>query len=450
MSSTKLTVPEKKPGRGAWVLTLLPLNAGVQGFSTMVPLYILSLGGSVVDVALITTVYNFVLIPSSIFWGRMTDRLARRRFFFVVTCSGCTAIFILMFLIPYLGALAVLYAALGFVIGANSASTNLLVMETSEKKNWISSFSRLNLIANVGSIIGLAVGFVWTSALPLGAFLIFCGGATAVAILITYLRIPEPAIPLETAQLTFHPSGYFARIYHGMTVMVGHLVLSPPSAKEVLRALRATRAGAMTGRALLFLSTFLFTTSSALLNTSFTPFLSQSGVVYNEIFVVSLVNTVLQTGIYRWASDIINRFGGVRLGSYAVLVRAALYMVFAASALAFRGFPLFVVASVFYGLIGGVYAVWNSATSVTLMSNLGQVRQGNLLGGYAALGALGTVTGSLFTGYISYYQGYSTTFTTAAAVMLVSFFVLEASLKSFGYTKRQPKGPEETAPALAS
>jgi predicted MFS family arabinose efflux permease len=59
------------------------------------------------------------------------------------------------------------------------------------------------------------------------------------------------------------------------------------------------------------------------------------------------------------------------------------------------------------------------------------------LGGYAALGALGTVTGSLFTGYISYYQGYSTTFTVAAAIMLFSFFVLEAALKSMGYVNRQ-------------
>jgi MFS family permease len=173
-------------------------------------------------------------------------------------------------------------------------------------------------------------------------------------------------------------------------------------------------------------------------------------VVDNEIFAVSLINIVIQTGVYRWVGDIINRFGGVRIGSYAVLVRAGLYMVFAASALVFRGTPLFLVAAVFYGMIGVVYAFWNSATSVTLMSNLGQVKQGNVLGGYAALGALGTVVGSLFTGYISYFQGYSTTFTTAAAVMLVSFFVLEASLKSFGYTKRRSKDQGPAAPAPTS
>ena len=412
----------------------------------MVPLYILSLGGTVVDVALMTTLYNFVLIPSSIFWGRLTDRLARRRLFFVVTCAGCTAVFALMFLLPELSALAVLYAALGFVVSANSASINLLVMETSAKKDWISSFSRLNLIASAGSIVGLVVGFLWTSALPLEGFLLFCALATGAGVALSYSRIREPALPMELAQLSLRPWGYLARLYHGVTSLVGQLVLSPPSTREVAASLRALRSGAMTGRALLFVSTFLFTTSSALLNTSFTPFLSESGVVDNEVFAVSLINTVVQTGVYRWVGDFINRFGGVRLGSYALLVRAGLYMVFAVSALAFRGTPLFLVAAVFYAMVGVVYAVWNSSTSVMLMADLGPEKQGNVLGGYAALGALGTVTGSLFTGYISFYQGYSTTFATAAAVMLVAFFALEASLKSLGHTGRGDAVPGGPAP----
>ena len=68
-------------------------------------------------------------------------------------------------------------------------------------------------------------------------------------------------------------------------------------------------------------------------------------------------------------------------------------------------------------------------------------KQGNLLGGYAALSALGTVLGSLFTGYISLDLGYSTTFSMAAALMLVAFFVLEASLKSLGYLESDQGEP---------
>jgi MFS family permease len=114
------------------------------------------------------------------------------------------------------------------------------------------------------------------------------------------------------------------------------------------------------------------------------------------------------------------------------------------AALAYRGFGLFVVGTILFVVIGIAYAVWNASTSVMLFSNMGQARQGNLLGGYAALSNLGTVVGAFLTGYLSYYDGFATTFAMAAAVMLVSFFVLEASLRRFGYVKREgeKEGPK--------
>ena len=176
-----ITQPESAistKNRKSWVWSVLPLNVGVGGFGTMVPLYILYLGGNVVQVALITTLYNAVLIPASIFWGRMTDRLERRRVFFVIASAGTTAIFAAMFLLPNLSDLAALYGALGLVVTANAVAANLLVMETSEKRDWVASYSTLYLIVNLGTIIGVAVGVVWTSTLPLGPFLIFCAAAT--------------------------------------------------------------------------------------------------------------------------------------------------------------------------------------------------------------------------------------------------------------------------------
>jgi len=434
----------------SWAWSVLPLNAGVQGFTTMAPLYILFLGGSVVDVGLITTLYNFVLIPASIFWGSMTDRLARRRLFFIICCAGSTVTFFIMYLLPSLGALAALYGILAIVVSSNSTAANLLVMETSEKKSWISSYSRLAFISNIGAVLGLVVGFFWSSALPLGAFLLFCGAATAASLLLSFYLIPEPAIALEAAQLSFQPLGYASRIYHGMTLAVQHLIISPPSPKDILKFLRDTRAGAITGRGLLFLSTFFFMVASALLNTAYTPFLATYGVTDNEVFAVSLVNVIIQTFIYRGIGRIIVTFGGARAGSYAIIIRTSIYMLCAFSALAFRGTPLFLVSVVAYAVAGVAFTFWNSSTSVMLFSSLGQGRQGNVLGAYAALSNLGVVVGSLFTGYIAFYAGYSTSFALAAALMLVSFFILEVSLRTLGYTKGIDKGAEPRAAPPAS
>jgi MFS family permease len=431
--------PPDTPDKGrrpSWVWTVLPLNAGVQGFLTLVPLYILYLGGNVVQVALFTTFYNAVLIPFSIFWGRETDRIPKRRIYFVITCAGSTAIFVGMYFLRDLYELAILYAALGIVVSANGVATNLLVMETSEKKNWISAYSRLALVSNLGSIIGIAVGFVWSSTLPLDAFLLFCGAATALSVLLSYLLISEPKMLLESSHLSLSHANYPVRIYHSMSFLFHHMVVSRGMVKDVVKVAKATRAGALTGRSLLFLSSFLFTTASAFLNTSFTPFLVAYSVTDNEVFAISLINVAVQTLIYRSMGSLVKRFGGASVGPNAVVLRTLMYMVLAGAALAVHGTDLFLLTSVVYALIGTMFAFWNSSTSVTLLSNLGQGRQGNLLGAYAALGALGTVAGSLFTGYISFYDGYSTTFAVAAAILLVSFFTLEAALKSLGYTKQ--------------
>lgn len=420
-----------------WVWTVFPLNAGVQGFLTMVPLYILYLGGNVVQVALFTTFYNAALIPASIFWGRMTDRLARRRIFFVVTCAGCTVIFAAMFLLASLTYLAILYTLLGLVVSANAVSANLLVMETSEKKHWMSSYANLSLVSTLGTMIGLAVGFVWAGTLPLGAFLVFCAASTGASVVLSYSLISEPDMPLETGHLSLNPLDYTARIYHGVTSAAHHLVVSRAMAKDVVKLVQATRAGALAGRVLLFISVFLFWTSSAFLNTSFTPFLVASNVTDSEVFGISLINIIVQTGMYRWMGGLVNRLGGVRVGPNAVLLRVLLYMVLAVAALGLHGTNLFFLSSIMFALVGVAFTLWNSSTSIALFSNLGPGRQGNLLGGYAALGALGIVTGSLFTGYISYYDGYSSTFTVAAGIMLVAFFVLEAAFRSLGYESRK-------------
>ncbi len=423
-----------------WMRAVVPANAGITGFSTMLPLYVLQLGGTVVEVALLATIYNFVLIPSSVFWGAMTDKLSRRRIFFFISYAGLFGTFVMMFFLNDLLVLGVLYGVLAFVIVANSAASNLLVMETTEKRSWVSSFASLSLTANLGSIVGLVVGLFWSSVFPLPVFLLFCAASTGASGVLTYFMINEPAVALETIHLTLHPLGLIPRLFHGVSNTLNNitgLVLSPPSPRDFVRLLRATRAGVMQGRALLFISTFLFMVGSALMNTSFTPYLVTFGVLNNEVFAVVLVNTIIQTGAYRSIQFFATKLGEIKMGSYAIVARTGIYLLTAISVLILRNSALFVFATIAYACIGIIFALWNSSTSVILFSNLGPEKQGGLLGAYSAFSSIGLVIGSLFSGYLSSYFGYSLTFTLAALVMLSSFFVLEASLKSLGIERNE-------------
>lgn len=399
----------------------------------MFPLYVLQLGGTVVVVALMATLYNLIQIPASIFWGSITDSLHRRRLFFLLAYAGSLTTFVLMFLTSNLFVLAALYSVLGFVVVANSVASNLLIIELTKKPAWVSSFANLSLIANLGSIVGLAIGLIWTTApLPLAQFLLFTAAATAASLLLAFFLIIEPAIPFERIHLTFHPTHLLARIYHGVTGglnAVTGLVLVQPSPTELGRIARAIRAGVMKGRALLFLSTFLFMIATGVLNTPFIPYLSSSGVLNNEVFALSLVNVAVQTIVYRGIRFFTSRLGDVRTGSYAIVVRTAMYILVATSALIFRETALFAFVLVVYTIVGVTFALWNASTSVVLFSNLGPENQGGLMGVYSALSSFGLVLGAFSSGYLSFYFGYSLTFAAAGLLMISSFFVLEASLR---------------------
>lgn len=401
----------------------------------MLPLYILQLGGTVIDVALLTTIYNMMLIPSSIFWGSITDRLSRRRLFFIISYVGIAVIFGLMLLLQNIYWLAFLYGWLAYAVVANAAASNLLVMETTAKRSWVSSYAKLSLTGNLGAIIGLIIGLFWSSILPLRDFLAFCSLSSLVSLGLAFAFVREPELPLETIQLAFQPLGFFSRLSQTATSTLQGLTsrfTSPPSPREIVRIFRAARAGAIEGRTLLFISTFIFMIGSALLNTSYTPFLAVNGVLDNQVFALQLVNSVIQTGVYRWMGVFTSRFGEIRVGSYAVVVRSVVYALIAASAVLFQGFPLFLFSTVMFALIGVVFALWNASTSGLLLNSLGPARQGGMLGGYSALSSLGLVVGSFFSGYASFYLGYVATFLVAAVLLIISFFVLEAAFRGLG------------------
>lgn len=404
----------------------------------MLPLYILQLGGSVIDVALLTTIYNVMLIPSSIFWGSITDRLSRRRLFFLISYVGIAAIFGFMLLLPDIYWLAFLYGWLAYAVVANAAASNLLVMETTAKRSWVSSYAKLSLTGNLGAIIGLTVGLFWSSIFPLREFLAFCSLSSLVSLGLTFAFVREPELPLETIQLAFQPLAFFSRFSQTLTSSLQGMVSrfgAPPSPRKIVRLIRAARAGAIPGRALLFVSTFIFMIGSALLNTSYTPFLALNGVLDNQVFALQLVNSVIQTAVYRWMGIFTSRFGEIRVGSYAVVIRAVVYALIAASGVLFRGFPLFIFSTVMFALIGVVFALWNASTSGLLLNSLGPTRQGGMLGGYSALSSLGLVVGSFFSGYASFYLGYVATFIVAAVLLIVSFFVLEAAFRGLGVVR---------------
>src|SRR6478736_4100800 len=76
-----------------WMWYLLPAQISAQGLSTVIPLYVIFLGGDISEVAIISALQSGSVAIGSLVWGRIIDRFHAKRpilmlsFFFVLLCS---------------------------------------------------------------------------------------------------------------------------------------------------------------------------------------------------------------------------------------------------------------------------------------------------------------------------------------------------------------------------
>src|SRR5574337_976984 len=110
-----------------WIWYLLPAQITAQGLSTVIPLYIIFLGGDIREVAIISALQSGSVAIGSLAWGRIIDRFHTKRlilvlsFFLVLLCS------LGMYLTTSIYILYGLATILGFFMVARSPVTQLLV-----------------------------------------------------------------------------------------------------------------------------------------------------------------------------------------------------------------------------------------------------------------------------------------------------------------------------------
>ncbi|HEX2014145.1 MAG TPA: hypothetical protein VLA68_02850, partial [Nitrososphaera sp.] len=65
---TSLTLADRN-----WTWFLVPMNASSTGLSTIIPIYVLALGGQVREVAMAAFLSNLAMTLGAIFWGKLID-----------------------------------------------------------------------------------------------------------------------------------------------------------------------------------------------------------------------------------------------------------------------------------------------------------------------------------------------------------------------------------------
>jgi len=409
-----------------WLWAFAPVNASVGIFFTLLPLHILDLGGNVVDVGIITSSYLLSLVPGALIWGYATDYSPRRKAYIAFSYLGMGTVLAMIYIFDRLSFLSFSLALFGFISAAAAPSVSLLVMESFSKSSWPDTVARLSFVSLIGYDAGIITGFLWSSFFSLHGLIFLSALLSLFSGALVLRLVREPNLVFERKAILFSRELFAQRL---RTLPV--LILSLPTLREYRRFLRMLRLTFLREVPLLYFSVFVFDFGVNIFGTSYIPALKQRHISDNEIFLITLANTVTQTIVFFYIHNkrFFERHTVVDTTKWILAIRAVVFFATTAIMALFQGNMLMVTNLILFPVIGGSWAFYNTAVSSLVFRTLDSHRHGEILGIYSSLGGLFSFAGALSSGYLSYTLGYSVTFSAAGVLMILSLYLLSMSAK---------------------
>jgi len=411
-----LATPEKRDEKWLWVF--VPINAAIGGFTTLLPLYIISLGGTVIDVGNVASTYSLALIPSSILWGLAVDRKSERKPFVTYSYLGITVLLVAGFFVNEIGALLLLYVCYAVVSTAASPAVSLLLIESSQKKTLSMTYAKYSALTLIGTAAGAIPGAFWTNFLPLRGYFLLCASFSSLSVILAAKYLAEPAFPLERKIVALTQESLVTRLRAFSMIFI-----TIPTLDDVRSFAKLMRSVFTRHLPLLFLSFFLFFSAANLFFTAYTPFLKSRYLEDSGVFTIYSILFILEAAVFFITGRACGRLGERRVALLALYIRIVGFAAGVATVLLMLHSSTLLFASMAVTAVTGTaYALYQTSSSVILFRSLPPGKQGELLGVYSALAGIAAFIGAILAGYLSYHFGYWVTF--SAATLLVVGCVL--------------------------
>lgn len=402
-----------------WMWYLLPSQITAQGLSTVIPLYVIFLGGDIGEVAIISALQNGAVTIGSLVWGRIIDRFHSKRpilvtsFLFVLLCS------IGMYFTNSIYVLYLLAVVLGFFMVARSPVTQLLVMESVQKNLWSWLFARTSIIGSLGMLVAMVIGTVGSYYFDLRPYFLICATSSGIAMILS-TSVKGEGIHIERSSI--------AHSLHGLRYSISNHHFIFPKFLEAydFRHIITLFKGKISNEiGIFFLASFFFYFGSNVYFTAWTPFLKNQHFSNGDVFLNYTVQIITMLLVFFIAPKIISKFGEERSTILAHIPRIlgvlipGISLLFLAEGL---GFPVTITSAC---LMVIAFSIYSTSSSVIFFKSIPQGFEGKYLGVNSAVTGIGVFAGSLVTGELTKSLGYAAMFVTASAVLVVSLVLYQ-------------------------
>jgi len=181
-----------------WWLSFVLHEAGFNLLLILLPLYVISIGGSLTDIGIMCMIGQLVAIPASMFWGYACDKARSYKPFILLSFSSLSIAIYSLIIATKVSHLIFLYIILSILHSAHGPPRNVLIAELYTYEEWKESFAVFEKFAEVGRLTGLLAGaYISFSGASTISLISLCGSLHIAAFLLSIILIRDPILILE-------------------------------------------------------------------------------------------------------------------------------------------------------------------------------------------------------------------------------------------------------------
>jgi MFS family permease len=392
-----------------WRLGFFFHEMGFGLLSIFLPLYVFSIdkANGLFYFGVMASIALFAAMPASFFWGYMCDKTRHYKRYILLAFLMSSVMLCLFTLTTSIALLIVLYAVMAVFHVAHEAPKNVLTSELYSHQDWKKNFAFYEGFTEVGSLIGLLLGFfASTYGLSPANTLFIVAGLNFLAFVLSAIFVVDPSLIFERSLVSIEKTVDFAS--HGVFLaskMMDGIALDTKLKRENVTAFCC-------GLVLFSLATSILFTPLPLFVSDITKGLQGASALVFVIFVLNSAGAIMG---YTLVGRTYQESDGKASVGTLVLVRGLLAFVLLA-ALQASSFNVLLTTGVLVlmGFLFAFFMVHILSLSMELIP-AGKAGLINVLTGVG--GAFGSFAGPL----IAQALGFLHVFLVAGAIFLASF-----------------------------
>ena len=410
----------------SWMLYIFPSSVTIEGLHIIIPLYVLFLNGTVVDVGIVVAVQYCGSALGSIFWGKMIDRYHIKRLILLISFSAVTISSLALYFVEDLSIIFTISTLVGFFIIGKNPITQLMVMETNPNNKWSYMFALTSNLTTFGSLTAFAVGMFWSQMFDLRPYFLFCAGFSLFSLFTSVLVGKSSFLERHTISESIHGATYFLR-HHRMHF---HLYFPKHPKRNDFKHITSLFKGKIKHEiGLLYLTNFFFYFGSNSFFTILIPFLKNYEFSTSQIFAVYLIQTIVMMIFFFLTPRLVSWIGEGRSVLFSYGPRIGGIILCGSLVPAMIGDNAFfaaVIASCFM-VIG--FSIFSTSNSMIFFKAIPKGFEGRFLGVNSFMVGIGIFVASLVSGIVSSTFGYSVSFVMASIILVVSIVMFSIYTK---------------------